>query len=600
MSGPDKSGSVGVPEQASATDASVDEASPVSILKTIDFANARQRLDEAAARQTSTVSYRSEGHCLIIGERASAMAAADRFGEAGATVVSIVPDLTRPAKALSDAGLAVFSVGSLSLHGYLGAFTAIGRGQNGDQSNDQSGDKGSGKGSDPGAIGELDLGVSARRPSATFDCVLDLSPEPLLNVGLPPFGYQHAPLGQGIDAAIDSLSELIGEFDKPRYFDYDRSICAHSRSRLPGCNRCIDVCVTGAISSVGDGIEVDPFLCQGCGSCATLCPTGAMVYAYPKPSDAIERTRTRLRAGSFDTLLLHDESSQAVVDVAGLPATILALAVEEVTAFGIDYWASILCAGVSRILVLCSASEDDPNRHALEEQADLLRALLAGLDAGPDVIQLIDVAGLDDVDRLPTGPDALTALAPVNFVTHDDKRATVRAALDRLAEGLDGEIGDVCALPAGAPFGRIVVDTDACTLCMACVSTCPAGALLDGQETPALRMVEANCVQCGLCEQACPESAIELEARYVRDSVAARRICTLHEEAPFDCIVCRKPFATQRIIDTLIGKLSAHWMFGEEHAVRRLKMCADCRVKDIFTRESGGIDVHSGSDKVDT
>lgn len=562
------SGSTSDPTTAVGEAASADDARPVSILKTIDFANARQRLDEAVARQTTTVSYRSEGHCLIIGERAAAMAAADRFGEQGATVVSVVAGLASPSKALSDSGLAVFSVGSLSLVGHLGAFTA--------------------------SDGDFDLGVSVRRPNATFDCILDLSKEPRLSVALPPFGYVHAPDGEGIDAAIDTLGDLVGEFDKPRYFAYDRSICAHSRSRLPGCSRCIDVCVTGAIASVGDGIEVDPFLCQGCGSCATLCPTGAMVYAYPRPSDAIERTRAELGAGSFDTLLLHDESSQAAVDAAGLPTTVLALAVEEVSAFGIDYWATMLCAGIARVLLVCNAAADDPNRHALEEQAALLQSLVAGLGLAPDVIQLTDDAGLVDIGAVSANAEKLVALPRANFVTHDDKRATVRAALDTLSAGLGGGHDDVTPLPAGSPFGQIVVDTGACTLCMACVSTCPSGALLDGQESPALRMIEANCVQCGLCEQACPETAIGLEPRYLRDSVVARQIRTLHEETPFHCIICHTPFATHRIIDTMVGKLSGHWMFGDEKAVRRLKMCADCRVKDIFTTESSGIDVHSG------
>jgi ferredoxin len=127
---------------------------------------------------------------------------------------------------------------------------------------------------------------------------------------------------------------------------------------------------------------------------------------------------------------------------------------------------------------------------------------------------------------------------------------------------------------------------------MACVSTCPAKALLDGQDTPALRFVEANCLQCGLCETACPESAISLKAQYTWDSIEARKLETLHEEAPFHCVRCHTAFTTQAMIDTMTSKLAGHWMFQDGKAVRRLKLCGECRVKDIFEEDAKGINVH--------
>jgi hypothetical protein len=36
------------------------------------------------------------------------------------------------------------------------------------------------------------------------------------------------------------------------------------------------------------------------------------------------------------------------------------------------------------------------------------------------------------------------------------------------------------------------------------------------------------------------------------------------------------------MIDNMLGKLSAHSMFGNPSALRRLQMCADCRVLDMM------------------
>jgi len=140
-------------------------------------------------------------------------------------------------------------------------------------------------------------------------------------------------------------------------------------------------------------------------------------------------------------------------------------------------------------------------------------------------------------------------------------------------------------MPAGAPFGEIKVDKDACTLCMSCVSVCPAAAVQAGGDLPQLKFVEWNCVQCGLCETACPEDAISLNPRLIFDTEARQSTRILHEEQPFCCIVCGKPFATQSVLDRMVKKLEGHWMFQSEEAMRRLQMCDTCRVKDMFQAE---------------
>ncbi len=80
----------------------------------------------------------------------------------------------------------------------------------------------------------LDLAVSVYRESGSFDVVLDLSSQPLLPMRLAPFGYVHASTAESVAEAIDALSDMQGEFEKPRYFNYNESICAHSRSELEG------------------------------------------------------------------------------------------------------------------------------------------------------------------------------------------------------------------------------------------------------------------------------------------------------------------------------------------------------------------------------
>ena len=93
----------------------------------------------------------------------------------------------------------------------------------------------------------------------------------------PPQGYFHP----GADAlaqakAVTELATLTGEFEKPKFFKYKASLCAHSRSRKTGCTQCIDVCSALAIRPDGDHIAVESHLCVGCGACTTVCPSGGV------------------------------------------------------------------------------------------------------------------------------------------------------------------------------------------------------------------------------------------------------------------------------------------------------------------------------------
>lgn len=534
---------------------------------------------------TSQIQYLSQGHTLAIGNADTILKSAAPLQANGLTIVEINPEVGSTQKQLTETAVAVFIVPSLQLTGYLGAFKAI------VPAADASGS-------------DLDLAVSVYLESACFDLVLDMSATPLMPMYLPPFGYQHAATQSRADEVVAEFLDMTGEFEKPRYFNYKESICAHSRSKISGCSRCIDVCATGAITSNGDGVSVDPFLCQGCGSCATVCPSGAMSYAYPRPSNAIDRTRAKLAEDSqLRVVLLYSESAEEAVDAVDLPPSVLSLQVEEISAFGADFWLTILTGQACRIVLISDAREDDPSLSAVQGQIDLVHELLAGVGVHEQAVSICSTDALaasvtesasnstHALNPQSWQDSALNTLQSADFATHNDKRQTLRLALDSISEQLP-PLEATVALNKGAPFGKIKVDTEACTLCMSCVSSCPAKALLDGQDAPALRLVEANCLQCGLCESACPEDAITLEAQYTWDSIAARQVQTLNEEQPFHCLVCHTAFTTRSMIDSMTSKLEGHWMFEDPKAIRRLKMCGDCRVKDMFEEDSKGIDVH--------
>ena len=455
-----------------------------------------------------------------------------------------------------------------------------------------------------GEVGAIDFARQDRERGGTFDLVLDLSRTAWFRMHQPPQGY-YAP-GADVVAqakAVAELATLTGEFEKPKYFAYKASICAHERSGKPGCSACIDVCSTGAIRADGDGVFVEPHLCMGCGACTTVCPSGAMTYQYPAMPDQGARVRTLVstygRAGGRDaTILLHGaDANEAIARLArrgrGLPSRVMPLEVHHVASTGLDLWMAALAWGATGVWVLLTGDEAPQYREALAFQMRLGDAIANALGYQGEHFRLVDAADPAAAEAaLWSAAPALGVRVAATFASTPEKRTTLALALDHLA--LHAPVPrKVIPLRAGSPWGRVDVNGGACTMCLACVGACPEGALLDHPEALRLRFIEAKCVQCGICAATCPEHAITLVPQ-LDLTAEARSPRVLNEAEMVGCIACGKPLGTRRMIDGMVAKLAGHAMFAKPGALDRLRMCGDCRVKAMVVDEPGGIDLLKG------
>jgi ferredoxin len=444
----------------------------------------------------------------------------------------------------------------------------------------------------PSSRGTLTFGAAKDGAVSRCDIVLDLTGDaPLFTAADLRDGYLRADPSDGgaVLKAVLKARDLTGAFDKPRYVTYTADICAHSRSNIVGCNRCLDLCPTGAIAPDGDHVAIDANICAGCGQCTAVCPTGAASYALPPPDFFMRHLRTLLTAysdagGERAIVLIHDDAhGTPLIDALarfgdGLPANVLPVAVNEVTQVGLEAIAAAFAYGASQMHLLLRGKP----RHdvtGLAKTLALAEPILAGLGFGVGRVSTIET---DDPDVLGTMLRTIAPMEPTprpaSFFPSGGKREVLRLALRELQRAAPAPV-DVIALPTGAPLGAVDVDVAGCTLCLACVSACPTGALGDDPEKPTLRFSEDACVQCGLCKATCPEKVITLKPQLdFRAATASARV--LKQEEPFCCIRCGKPFGTKGAIERVTAKLAGrHWMFaGDAKRLDVLKMCEDCRV----------------------
>jgi ferredoxin len=437
-----------------------------------------------------------------------------------------------------------------------------------------------------GSVGAIDFSRTDVLRKDSFDLVLDLSREPLIKLHTLPQGY-FAPGDDPLEQALaaQQLAGLVGEFEKPKFFQYREKICAHSRSGKQGCNACIDVCSSGAIQPDGDHVRVESHLCAGCGGCATVCPSGALSYTYPKVPDMGARLKTALAtyrdAGGKDAcIVFHDaaDGRSALLAYArkgkGLPARVIPLECFHVASIGMDLMLGAMAYGAGNVSILIPEKTAESYVAALKRQMGYAETIVNALGYAGKHFSLIE----NPADLWELAPAATVAKA-ASFNLSPEKRTTLDFALDHLARHESKTI----ALPAGAPFGALAVNKQTCTLCKACIGACPESALIDATETPSLRFIERNCVQCGLCANTCPENAITLVPRLVIGKEAKEAV-TLNEAEPFNCVRCAKPFGTRQMVENMLAKLGGHSMFAG--GTRRLQMCGDCRVVDMVENKA--------------
>ena len=413
----------------------------------------RQRISWPANLTPANVTYHSRGHALLLGcERDTRQAARILQGRglASLTLVFTAPnaagvddgvndsDLLAATEILTTQALTRAQAEKLRISGHLGMFKTL---LDGDE--------------------PLDLAQALIEREA-FDLILDLNATPCLPVELSPPGYvvmQWQNVEQRSDI-LDDFVGLVGEFDKPRYFQVNSDLCAHSTSGNIGCTRCLDVCPADAISSIQgrieSHIEIDPFLCQGVGSCTSACPTGAIEFRLPETRRQQDTLSAWLGAyreagGQAPVLRFITHDSQDAERVAGVvPAGhIIDAPLEELGAAGHDQWLTALASGAAEVRIQLHPNMPARLSAFLTDQLTQAHALLDALGHDRARIKLIEIA--DDAGR-----DALPALTPLTesplSLPEPEKRARLNRVLARLAE-LGNPSGERVAVPAGAAYG---------------------------------------------------------------------------------------------------------------------------------------------------
>ena len=225
--------------------------------------------------------------------------------------------------------------------------------------------------------------------------------------------------------------------------------------------------------------------------------------------------------------------------------------------------ALILGAGAARIVPCtaagCSLAHDD----VVTGNMDVARALLEASGIEPELVP----QSWRDVAKTP--PFATSTLVDPFGVEGAHETIVTLAALVEHEVRIEHH---------RSPTGIVEVNTSTCTMCMKCVSVCPADALSqerDGDEL-LLTFDAARCTACGQCPSVCPEvarGAIECHQRIDSTAISAGPT-TLNRATAARCEICGEAIAPAPMMERIASLL------GNEHPATMgylIRRCVNCR-----------------------
>lgn len=396
-------------------------------------------------------------------------------------------------------------------------------------------------------------------------------------------------LALALPAAMEMMQNM-GKIEQEMALSVALEGCAAGKSGITGCNLCENACAHGAIARREDRVEFDEVSCRGCGACSSVCPLSlpqAGEDLYPEMEHLLRDLQLSPRI-----LMFTCNECTPLLDTAGrknvkYPA-VIPLFVPDLAAVSETHILRAFDLGADGVVLLGCR---DCIRKS-EEAQKLADIILEEFGLGGRISVISNGDGIDGFVKSLTAFSA--ALVPGKKHEHVAlKNTSNRHVLLGLLRGFAEKTGTrprTVIEDTGYPFADVSISPK-CTVCGACTSMCPTGALK--REGGSIRFAYGHCIACGLCGKACPEAALTMHRTLDIAALADTTRSTLFESDLIACVSCKKPYMTEAAFNRIAGSLIMDVRSDippKEQAllikaqVELLKFCGECRPSRAIQR----------------
>ena len=358
-----------------------------------------------------------------------------------------------------------------------------------------------------------------------------------------------------------------------------------------GCQLCTGVCPQDAMQKTGGRLFLDKTKCEGCGVCLAVCPREAIDFPSWSLSQfesqlATLLDSTRLGSESFGLLFTCQRSFGKLEELARrgvsyshqwLPVAMPCLGMITPT-----WLLQVLAHGAAAVtLFSCDAKCTFGQEQVIGGRVNFCRRLLRLLGQAPERVQVLSTSHPERLLRVlqepPLWREGDHHGRPVDRLCLANTEGAFQAI--RYLNGAGHSLSGVALEHPHSPFGVLELRAEACTGCLACVETCPTGALSserDGDEV-VLTYIASRCTGCAMCVDICPETTSDaLRVRKMTDlDTLSRGKIVLHKNKLLTCESCGASIASQALLRRIEVSLEA-----DNEALRTIlsRYCPSCRL----------------------
>ncbi len=380
------------------------------------------------------------------------------------------------------------------------------------------------------------------------------------------------PTKSSINEVIQTLRKNIDEYEYRKFTTYDSNICQYHERREEVCGRCEEVCPTTAIIKIDSKkhLEFSQIDCHGCGGCISICPSGALDYAPISRNSIFEMTK---EFRGFIPLIIPNKMNISSVNVP-LKENVLPFKIEGEKFLHETSFLTILQESGSQLIFFT-----DFLSKGSKDAIRILNEIYTKKYGKKAIFVAMNEEELKE------------ALQEVDFIekskfsyNQEDERKRETFAV-RLSALVGQEDLGVVKTGEHLHYGKVNINEDKCTLCLACVGACNVDALKAYPEDNTLRLNPSICTACGYCELSCPEKdcltiqqdIIELNPSWFLQRVVAK-------DELFACVECGKEFATKKAVEKIANIMGP--IFANNPAKQRtLYCCENCKPKVMLSAD---------------
>lgn len=335
--------------------------------------------------------------------------------------------------------------------------------------------------------------------------------------------------------------------------------CTRYLHKASTCQRCSEVCPTGAITLTLNHPIYDAALCLKCGACASVCPMGAIEVLTPSDAQLEEEiiSRAGLNAKIIFTCKESEKKCEEEISLkclARLEPSLLLLA---------------LAKGASEIKLIlgechkCALTHTLPYIHKTIEMTQKYADLCSiSYPITLECMQTISDNNLTCKDHSRRTfflklfrQKCVEPLVETAKIRQNNTKMPVPKKHQRFVQSLQLLAGKTPLTRSDdALFRAPTIDMTQCIGCTICANVCPTGALEtdDSEEKLRITCKRSHCVACHLCVDVCFKNAISLDAYTDLHSIFTAEHSVLYERQKSEDVL---PFGAEKMSKLLGAKI---------------------------------------------